>query len=133
LEHHGFDFKDDCSNEDEESSALRQIERWQDWSFLADCADCTESPEEKLTANYWDYVGSIDFTPDTTDYGAIKVENVFARSAIERVVYQRPRSDDPEDEMDYDTMVDIYYEATPPYEGPCTMMIGMSVMSRGID
>jgi hypothetical protein len=57
LEHHGVDFKDDRFNEEEEHSALERIDRWQDSSFLADCADCTENPEEKLTAkslaDYW--------------------------------------------------------------------------------
>jgi hypothetical protein len=112
LEHHGVDFKDDHFNEEEESSALERIERWQDGSFLANCTtDCTENPEEKLTAkslaDYWQSLRDIDFTPDTTDYGAIKVEGVFASTAIERLVHPRPGSDDYEDVMDYDTMVDI--------------------------
>jgi hypothetical protein len=63
-------------------------------------------------------LGDINFTPDLTDYRAIKVESVFARSTVERLVHPRSESDDTYDEMDYDTIVDIYYDATLPYEGP---------------
>ena len=122
LENHGLDFKDDRFDEEEETQALYNIERWQDNSFPPDCIDCTESPEERLSAkslaDYWRSVGNINFTPDTTDFRAIKVESVFASSAIERLVHPRPESDDLEDDMDYDTMADIYYDATPPYDGP---------------
>ena len=122
LEHHGTDFKDEHFDEKEECNALVQAERLQDSSFFADFPDCTESPEERLAAksiaDYWQSLGGIDFTPDTTDYGAIKVEDVFARRAVERLVYPRSESDGTDDEMDYDTMVDIYYGAIPPYEGP---------------
>jgi hypothetical protein len=119
LEHHGLDFKDERFDAEEENKALNHIERWQDYSVLA---DCTETPEEKLTAKsfaeYWKSLGSIDFGWDPADYGAIKLDNMWARSALGRLVWPRPGSDVSEDEMDYDTMVDIYYEATPPYDGP---------------
>ena len=61
-------------------------------------------------------MGTIDGS--TTDHGSIKVEDVFARSALGKLVWPKPGSDMTEDDMDYDTMVDIYYDATPPYEGP---------------
>lgn len=135
LEYHGLDFKDDRFDEGQERSALERIRRWQDGSFLADYTDYTESPEEELAAksvaDYWQSVENIDFTPDTTDYGAVKVDNVFARTAIERLVYQRPACDDPNDGMDYDTMVDIYYDATPPYKGPWFDDWGMEIDEEG--
>jgi len=117
LENHDLDFKDDRFDEKEENEALGDIESWQDNRLST---DRTESPEEKLLAksfvDYWKFVITIDKW--TTDHGSIKVDNVFARSALGKLVWPRPGSDASEDGMDYDTMADIYYDATPPYDGP---------------
>jgi hypothetical protein len=85
LENHDLDFKDDRFDEEEENEALGDIESWQDNRLST---DRTESLEEKLWAksfvDYWSFVSTLDKW--TTDHGSIKVENVFARSALGKLV-----------------------------------------------